>query len=330
MKSIFAFLLLVVLANCNGQESKKPEPINKTKTQERKTLKTGSHNTSAINFFDDKYKKAGYYIPDNLNGETYPMYSYMDQNIGAFSVNYIGKTKEEQDFWSIYNYNGFFKDKNIENIPPNLIEISLKSRAQNYYIVVDYLDKKYIQNFDKTSGEFDVSDKALESLYIYDNGKWILLETLKKTKIPDKTQSFFYNLASQYFNKIEKEYSISNSGKWTFKCHSKNSIVFLPNLNSAQFTITGRFSMNSELKKIGVNKYELYFTDFPPIIPLPDEMQNWEDLDNKKPVGTLEIINESKINLTWVGFYYKKAKKYIQTENPFNKNSAKATIIHCL
>ncbi|SFN25503.1 hypothetical protein SAMN05421594_1869 [Chryseobacterium oleae] len=97
-------------------------------------------------------------------------------------------------------------------------------------------------------------------------------------------------------------------GKWTFNCNSKNSIVFLPNLNSAQFTITGRFSMNAELKKIGVNKYELYFTDFPPIIPLPDEMQNWENLDNKKAVGTLEIINESKINLTWFGFYYRKEK----------------------
>ncbi|SDQ18569.1 hypothetical protein SAMN05421664_0936 [Chryseobacterium soldanellicola] len=43
----------------------------------------------------------------------------------------------------------------------------------------------------------------------------------------------------------------------------------------------------------------------------------------------MEIINKSKMNLTWFGFYYKKTKKYIQTENPFNKNSNVATIIHC-
>ncbi|KMQ60089.1 hypothetical protein ACM46_17755 [Chryseobacterium angstadtii] len=169
----------------------------------------------------------------------------------------------------------------------------------------------------------------MESLYIYDNGKWVLLETIKKINIPNKTQSFFYDLASQYFNKTEKEHSISASGIWAFNCNSNARIVFLPNLNSTQFTIPGRFSMNAELKKIGLNKYELYFTDFPPIIPLPDEMQNWENIDNKKPVGILEIINESKINLTWFGFYYKKTKKYIQTENPFNKNSSKATIINC-
>ncbi|KMQ60088.1 hypothetical protein ACM46_17750 [Chryseobacterium angstadtii] len=147
MKAIVLILLTITIQSCNGQENKKTEHTNKTKTQEKKILKTSSDNTSSINFFDDKYKNNGYYIPDNLNGEIYPMYSYMDEDIGAFSVNYIGKTQEEQDFWSVYNHNGFFKDKKIENISSNLIQGSLKSRVKNYYIIADYLEKKIHSEF---------------------------------------------------------------------------------------------------------------------------------------------------------------------------------------
>ena len=75
--------------------------------------------------------------------------------------------------------------------------------------------------------------------------------------------------------------------------------------------------MNAQLKKIGTNIYEFYFTDFPPIIPLPDNMKNWDDIDNKKAVGRIELISDSKIKLSWFGFYHKKLKKNIQTEDPF-------------
>ena len=140
-------------------------------------------------------------------------------------------------------------------------------------------------------------------------------------------------------NKIIKNQSNINStyialeninGSWSLNCGKKEyrNDLFIDS-NYMQFSISNRFSMNAQLKKVDTNKYEFYFTDFPPIIPLPDEMQVWDNMDNEKPVGTIEIISESKMNLTWFGFYYKKTKKYIQTENPFNKNSNVATIIHC-
>lgn len=55
-----------------------------------------------------------------------------------------------------------------------------------------------------------------------------------------------------------------------------------------------RFSMNANMKKIDANKYELYFTDFPLIISLPDNMQVCDHMDNKKPVGIIEFISESE------------------------------------
>lgn len=124
--------------------------------------------------------------------------------------------------------------------------------------------------------------------------------------------------------------TIPKSSIWATDCKSDKFISIKIDINNIQFTIPGRFSMNAQLKKVGNNKYEFYFTDFPPIIPLPDEMQNWENLDNKKAVGYLQIIDESKINLTWFGFYSKKIKKNIQTENPFNKeHNVPASLIKC-
>lgn len=118
-------------------------------------------------------------------------------------------------------------------------------------------------------------------------------------------------------------------GVWSSDCKAKNRVYISSVITSAQFTVLERFSMNADLKKIGTNKYELYFTDFPPIIPLQDEMKNWDHMDKKKPVGYFEFIDDSRINLTWLGFYYKKTKKYIQTENPFNSKEKVAHLIKC-
>lgn len=88
--------------------------------------------------------------------------------------------------------------------------------------------------------------------------------------------------------------------------------------------------MNAQLKKIGLNKYEFYFTDFPPIISLSDEMQNWENMNKKKPVGYFEILNGSKVKITWFGFFLKKTKKYIETVNPFDKTNKTAILMKCI
>ncbi|MEG0927472.1 hypothetical protein [Chryseobacterium sp.] len=118
-------------------------------------------------------------------------------------------------------------------------------------------------------------------------------------------------------------------GVWSSSCTARNRVYISSAITSAQFTVLERFSMNADLKKVATNKYELYFTDFPPIIPLPDEMKNWNNMDRKKPVGYFEFIDESRINLTWFGFYYKKTGKYIQTENPFNHKEKVVHLIKC-
>lgn len=124
--------------------------------------------------------------------------------------------------------------------------------------------------------------------------------------------------------------TIPKSSIWATDCKADKFISIKTDINNIQFTIPGRFSMNAQLKKVDNNKYEFYFTDFPSIIPLPDEMQNLDNLDNKKAIGYFEIIDDSKVNLTWFGFYNKKTKKSIQTKNPFNNvNNDPVSLIKC-
>ena len=157
--------------------------------------------------------------------------------------------------------------------------------------------------------------------------------TITKYNIESNKTNFLISqneIPSSTIVKKADSITIPKSSIWSTDCNADKFISIKTDINNIQFTVPGRFSMNAQLKKVGNNKYEFYFTDFPPIIPLPDEMQNWENLDNKKAVGYIQIIDESKITLTWFGFYSKKTKKNIQTENPFNQErSVSANLIKC-
>lgn len=154
-----------------------------------------------------------------------------------------------------------------------------------------------------------------------------------KDNTKSKKTNFLISQNKIPFSTIVKEsdsITIPKSSIWATDCKADKYISIKTDINNIQFTVPGRFSMNAQLKKMGNNKYEFYFTDFPPIIPLPEEMQNWDNLDNTKAVGYFEINDDSKIILTWFGFYDKTAKKNIQTKNPFNNlNTNTASLIRC-
>lgn len=333
---IYLFPLLVLIISCNGQEKKDNSLHERRQNIKKDTL------SETINFLDLKYQKEGYSIPDNLTDNLNPSYSFFDINVGGFTVDYIGKTKKERDFWDIKNSSDYFNNDLPEDKvkKSNRIRDILKTRKDNYYIIANYLDKKYIQNFDVISGEFDITENAERKIYLYSkNNKWEILKSIKSKDIPEDYLKFCLDLLKSN-GKIQdnKNEKLSDSivfpkiSTWSSDCNQKEyrkDIIIETNINNVQFSIYERFSMNAQLKKIDTNKYEFYFTDFPPIIPLPDNMQIWVDMDNTKPVGMIEIVSESKLILTWFGFYHKKLKKNIETENPFDKNNLTAVLVSC-
>ncbi|MDR3025163.1 hypothetical protein [Chryseobacterium sp.] len=196
MKQIFILTILLVLNSCNGQTQDKIDSPNK------KSIIT-NNNYTKINFLDEKYKKNGFSISDNLTGDLYPSYSYLDKNVGAFSVNFIGKDKEAQYYWNINNPNGYFSKAgnpiDIANDSPK-IRKKLELQKEKYYILVSLLDKKFIEKYDNKTQEFDINKEAVESIYLYENNKWILIKEIKEKNVPENSFSLYIKLISEYLS----------------------------------------------------------------------------------------------------------------------------------
>lgn len=332
--NIFTLLFLLTgLISCNGQENKKNTDENKGKDVNEKII--------IPNLFDKRYFHGYQLSPDS----DYPIYTFTNKDIGSMTVNFINKNIKKQEEWLQFDFkngldSGDDPDDKYFNDLNKIIKPKLESNLDNYYIIAEFVPSKYIKiNRDNIY-------PYTKKYYLYNKEKkfWDFLkekiisdgnDEKNITKLTELNAMMDIKLVNNIEN-IAKIDTVNTSlllekldGVWSDDCNSNKTIAFISNLESVQFGIPDRFSMNAQLKKIGTNKYELYFTDFPPIIPLPDNMQVWENMDEKKSVGTIEIIGESKLILTWFGFYHKKLKKNIETENPFDKFKNVAELIKC-
>ncbi|WP_449400457.1 hypothetical protein [Chryseobacterium wanjuense] len=142
---IFIFFFLL---SCKGQ--KENEQINIHKISIKGQIKNNNNNNnnnnkdkkSPINFLDKKYQKNGFSIPDDINGNLYPSYSYFDKSIGSFSVNYIGKNERIQYFWNVENEKGFFQNIQILKMEPMTLKVL---RNQSMKMITIFLLHFYLQ-----------------------------------------------------------------------------------------------------------------------------------------------------------------------------------------
>ena len=256
MKQIFFFVLLLFISNCKQSvnEQKKSE-INKHSEIPLYTTKTSNH----IDFLDAKYQKNGFVILDNLNGDLFPSYSYFDSSIGAFSVSYIGKTRNAQYFWDVLNPSGYFSNyKNPEDTnAQNSKNIKNSINENDYYIITDLLPTKYIKNIDNQSGEFDISDNAKTDIYLYEKNKWIKLGEFETKKIPERNFQFYIKLIQTYKKEIipkqfQRKFSVYTETEATTS--GMASITYVFNINKETITLTKNTyheTLNCEGKYIG-------------------------------------------------------------------------------
>lgn len=328
--TIISFLCLLVSCKNDAKEKNiTTKVINKEITQ--------------VDFLNKKYFKRYSMSVDESTPADHPHYNYLDcEKEGYFSVHFIPKDKTLISFWK----DQYFKENKYEyddwETENKIVSNLLNGKYDLYNIFCFQITKKYLDTSSGCTEEsINIKEESIADLYLYNlkTKKWDFLKSLKVSILPPFADNIFFiknfpDLIHQNENQpstvIKDSITIPKSSIWSTDCKADKFISIKTNINNIQFIIPGRFSMNAQLKKVSNNKYEFYFTDFPSIIPLPDEMQNWENLDNKKVVGHIQIIDESKINLTWFGFYSKKAKKNIQTENPFIKeHNVPASLIKC-
>ncbi len=199
VKKLMIYLSLLLLISCNSYGED-----NKLVTQNKKEKDADKHFTyQTINFLDSKYQKDGYLIEDNLTGNLNPSYSYFNEDLGGFTVDYIGKTKEEINFWNVSNKVGFFNNTHPEDEAQNsdrIVDI-LETRRANYHIFATFLDEKYIENI-SSDGEFDIKDNAEQKIFLYQGGgRWKLIKTVIISD--DKYNDFNFYISLLEDNEIQ-------------------------------------------------------------------------------------------------------------------------------
>ncbi|MDR2236625.1 MAG: hypothetical protein LBE92_10915 [Chryseobacterium sp.] len=136
-----------------------------------------------INFLDKKYQSNGLFIPDY--SPSFPSYTYSDKKVGIFSVNYIGKTSQAQQYWDINNKNGYFsKYQNPEQASNLSDDIKKFVNLTDYYILASYTPNKYISYIDNTYDEFELKPNAVTYFYLYIDKTWKLIHEISTDKIP--------------------------------------------------------------------------------------------------------------------------------------------------
>ncbi|WP_160139353.1 hypothetical protein [Chryseobacterium sp. c4a] len=331
--NIFYFSILISgIISCNGQE-------NKTKIVTTITTKKTSNTTQAIpDLFDKKYFHGYQLSPDS----DYPIYTYIGKDIGSLTVNFINKNIDKQNEWLQFDFNNGIDagddpdDKYFSDLD-KVIKRKLEPNLTDYEIITEYVPLKYLQK-----QTLDFIYPYIKTYYLYNKEKkeWQFIKEIKINDSSNEKNITTLLELNSMINLNQKDNSHTQNdtasmplkqfdGVWSSDCQSNLHVSLSSVITNAQFLIPDRFAMNAQLKKIDTNKYELYFTDFPPIIPLPDNMEVWDNMDNKKSVGIIEFIGKSKLSLTWFGFYHKKFKKNIETENPFDSKKNTDILVKC-
>lgn len=207
MNNIIFFASLLTFAIYKGQANNSAiEKTNFEKNVQRQSLK--------INFLDKKYQSNGYFISDDVNEDSYPSYSYYNERIGSFSVNYIAKNTVKQNFWNINNKSGFFskyeKPEDGLNDSKNILK---NLNLNDYYVIVEYLSPQYINIIDKINGEFDIKANAITQFYLYEEDKWTNIGMLNTKKIPEKEYQYYIKLIQSHGK--DKEIPVQYQGHFS-------------------------------------------------------------------------------------------------------------------
>ncbi|MDH5034371.1 hypothetical protein [Chryseobacterium cucumeris] len=262
-KIFFIIIAIVTLQSCNGQE--------KNKSQNSKTTEIIVQNHNTINFLDAKFQATGFFIPDISN--PYPTYTYSDKKIGVFSVDFIGKTDENQYFWNPNNSRGYFsKSANLENDAQNSKAIKNLIKENDYYVVASYLPVKFITYTGGEDGEFEPKQNAKTTFYLYEKNKWKQIGEIETLKIPEDLLAFETNLIQKEVFKNLKNNSSTYDGTHSISVETEATTTGMASI-SYKFDIKKNnviLSLNTykesnlcEGKYIGIekdNQLEIYYS----------------------------------------------------------------------
>ncbi len=284
MKIINTFFLIFTISLTSCQQN---TSIEKIKTED--------------NFFNlnDTYTKI-----DTIDGK-----SVIDNRCGVGAPN-IRILKDSIYYYyplegSYYKINRIKKSKNVIEYNTTILPND-KNTPKSIFKIVKLENSLFKLYFEDVYKGIYINSNLIGKKIILYNGK-DCDEVLTDVKIKEK----------------ENEYTVFENSTWAYDCNTSNYVTFT--IDNAQFNFYDMdFGINSNLKKINENEYELRFNS-PPTVPIPEDM-DWENYSQNDIISKIKYINDT-IEFQWFGFYNMKTRKREYTLNPFTSKMETLPII---
>lgn len=187
-----------------------------------------------VDFLDKKYQENGFVLPDTSKTvRTYPSYLSSD-DLGVFTVNYIGKTGNEQFFWEADYMFGFFSDENKAAIgKPEIIDQKikevLKKNSNEYYKIAEFFPKDEMAEYNSPE-DFKLKDGALVYFYLYENNKWVFIKKIASNKIDKKGITLYNDLILEYKLKDAKPIPKEFQGEFSVSVETEETSSGMANI----------------------------------------------------------------------------------------------------
>lgn len=174
---LFHFVLFFI--SCNGQEKSRSDKLTIQKIDQQQEYIINEILPISIDTITN------FQLLDEI--PPYPSYRFYNKTIEAYiTIAYKGKDNVEQNYWSVYNPNGYFAEyKNFEE--PYLLNKEIKKHliergVDNYNVTASIVYRKDIKNY---YSEDDIEYKPDASLYryLFQNNKWKFDKSVKIKEI---------------------------------------------------------------------------------------------------------------------------------------------------
>jgi hypothetical protein len=201
--SILLLVLFSLVISCKPENKENIKAVKKPEAVKIETVKNinKDYTIAPVNFLEEKYKRNAYKLSED--SPSFPFYSFFDENLGEFTVNYIGKSELTRDYWNNSNSEGFFsKFGDID-----LDSVDLKEEVNK--VLKHNLDQYYILTV------FVPNENDYTYFYIFENNQWILIQKKLTNKITKQGINLYNDLLLSYKLKDLKPISEKFYGKFT-------------------------------------------------------------------------------------------------------------------
>ena len=206
---VLTFSVTVYLPGCASNPNSTLGPAKKAETD--------SIGNVPISFLTPEFSRS-LTLPDIPN--TLPQFVGFKENVGYFTVSYVGKDLQNRSYWNLDSKSQFQEghlDSIINSEDENTISESishyLRQHEEDYYIIAYFLPIQYTIPLE--GDEFELSANAQCIYYLYENKTWNKIAQKDATIFTEQNVGYLYALILAYQNKSSRKIPTAFQGRYS-------------------------------------------------------------------------------------------------------------------